>query len=119
MHETSIGARFRRKVRFNEMGMNRNCEKCDFNRDCERKDPNNCPFDDPKIIFGEPIESNENKLIKVEDILADIIEMQLIVSTAVGDMTDDQLAIEEISKRIGNLANTYARLKDEPNVRWE
>lgn len=101
------------------MSWTRNCEKCDFNRNCERKDLNNCPFDDPKVIFGEPIESNENKLIKVEDILADIIEMQLIVSAAVGDMTDDQLAIEEINKRMGNLANIYARLKEIPNVRWE
>lgn len=42
----------------------RNCEKCDFNCNCERKDPNDCPFDNPKVIFGKPVEHKTDDLVK-------------------------------------------------------
>lgn len=36
--------------------MFRNCEKCDFNCSCEVKDADHCPFDDPKVYLGEPVQ---------------------------------------------------------------
>ena len=34
----------------------RSCEKCDFICNCEVKDANSCPFDDPKVYLGEPVQ---------------------------------------------------------------
>ena len=36
--------------------MFRNCEKCDFNCSCEVKDADHCPFDDPKVYLGKPVQ---------------------------------------------------------------
>ena len=46
------------------MGMNRNCEKCDFNSMCLVKDADHCPFDDPRTYFGRPVEHKTDDLDK-------------------------------------------------------
>lgn len=40
--------------------MFRNCEKCDFNCNCEVKDADHCPFEDLKVYFGEPVQPRES-----------------------------------------------------------
>lgn len=42
------------------MGVNRNCEKCDFNHMCLVKDADHCPFDNPMTYIGEPVEPESN-----------------------------------------------------------
>lgn len=46
------------------MGVNRNCEKCDFNHMCLVKDTDNCPFDSPMMRIANMSDQEAADILK-------------------------------------------------------